>query len=83
MPRINFKKEEYKAKDVSNFIRNEMREKKINQKAISEVIDISQSQLSRKLASANFSLLELIKIFRALDAGPETVGRLLCIKESK
>lgn len=81
MPRVLLRQEEYMAQDLSDFIRNEMRHRKISQKEMGLEIGSDQSGFSRKLKKADFNVRELISIFMKLETDADKVGSLLRRKQ--
>lgn len=73
MPRVAIKKVEYMVKDLSNYIRGEMKSQKVTQKEMGTLTHLSQQSFGKHLAKCDFTAYQLIKIFRRLDTPDELV----------
>lgn len=79
MPRGYLKEKEYRMTDIRNYISNLMREKKVRQYQLAELLGISPGRMSQKLEACDFDIAELLIIFQRLDADEEKVGKLFIL----
>lgn len=77
MPLGYLQDEKKRKKRISNYIRGEMKEKKISQKAMGEELGIEQSSISKKISQCSFTVSELIKVFIFLGTTKEEAGEML------
>lgn len=77
MPRVNSLDPARRRLDrMCEFIRREMRIRKINQEKMAAVLFITQPAFSHKLSTGFFTAEELIRIFEVLDTNQRDIGEL-------
>ena len=76
MPRVALKREQYMAKDLTSYIVGKMYGR-FTQAEMGEELGISQQAFGMKLRKAQFSFVELVKIFSKLESTDEEIARLL------
>ena len=78
MPRINsLDPTRRRLERISDFIRREMRARKIQQADMAAELLISQQAFSVKLSKGTFSAEQLIRIFDKLQTDSKTTGELI------
>lgn len=82
MPRVTIKRKEYMITDFRRWLIGEMTIQGIKQREIAEWLKITQPAVSVKIKNSEFTLKELLTIFEKLHADPETIAKLLYVKEN-
>lgn len=77
MPRVQIKRKEYKASDLTAYIVNTMYEKKIRQSKLAEALHISQQAVSYKIKTAGFDYKELLTVFECLRVPDEDILKIM------
>lgn len=78
MPRVNsLDPTRRRLERISDFIRREMRNRKIQQADMAAELFISQQAFSMKLNKGKFSAEQLIRIFDKLQTDSKTTGELI------
>lgn len=80
MPRIRQYRDEYLKRDLTDFLANERRHKKITQKQLADELGIQQPRYSSKERKADFKYSELIILFRKLGTDKEQILKLMGAK---
>lgn len=77
MPRVNLNKMKYKKKDLSDWVRGQLRCKGLTQQDVCESLDCSQQAISYKLKNCSFSYEELVKVLNMLEADDQTILKFM------
>lgn len=77
MPRVVLNAKRYRINDLENYIRGEMRRRKITQSEMASKTGMSQQSFSNHLAKMDFGVSELMEIFKELETDAEQIGRLM------
>lgn len=77
MPRVKINRRKYMLNDLSDYIRRQLRENKINQSDLAKMCGCSQPTISYKLNTHSLDLNDLITIFSYFDTSPEELAKLL------
>jgi len=72
-----FLKGQYSNEKVCDFLKGEMKRKRITQKTAADALGMSQGMLSRKLKDGSITLKELKGLMLILDVSGEQMGGLL------
>lgn len=83
MARGYLKEKEYRLTDIKEYIRERMFVKKINQRDIARAIGVDPSTIVRRFKKMDFTIEELLIIFKLLDADQDKVGRLFILGGNK
>ena len=75
--RIEALKTEYQLSDLSLYILGSMKSQKINQSDMAAVLDMTQSNFSKKLKNCTLTARDLMIIFKKLGTPTQKVGELL------
>lgn len=76
MARGYLKDIEYRTTDISDYILKLIRRNHTKQKEVARMLNITEGRMSQKLKDGAFTTVELLKIFKALDADREEVAKL-------
>ena len=79
MPRVAIKKKDYMKKDMIEWIRQTMYALKISQERIGAILGLSQQCMSYRLRTGQFTYMELIEIFKTLQATDEEIIKFMKI----
>jgi len=77
MPRIKENKEKYLLSDFSSWVIGQLHDKHLRQSDLAKELGITQQALSKKLSKHNFTLKDLIRIFKVFETDKETITKLL------
>lgn len=77
MPRVSIKKKDYKATDLSKWLIGKMYETGLRQADLAEVIDISQPAFSNRLKKGFFTYIQLMELFKVLEATDDEILRIM------
>ena len=74
-------KDQYQINCLLEFIEGRRRRKKLTLENLGEMIDLTQQaitwRMNEKKGNGCFTYIELVKLFRELDASPEEIVRLM------
>ena len=79
MARGFLKDKEYRLTDISEYIRKRMRLTHTTQKDLATALGKSQSRISIQLKNGDFTIEELLIIFKMVEADADKVGRLFIL----
>lgn len=72
-----YDKEKHQRDCLIEFISGKMRSSKKNQTVMGEVIGMQQASFGARLRAGNFDYMQLVKIFRELNATDEEILRVM------
>lgn len=77
MPRVSIKKKEYMANDLVKWINRRRADLNLRQRDLAELLGISQPALSNRLEKGLFDYMDMIKIFKVLNATDEEILKIM------